>query len=75
MAGDWFEGFDPWWYGKERSGNKLLEFPKGNRTVNVKVHQRHLFVATVDWNERNNGREYHMGCIEKRFLTVIEKRS
>lgn len=67
---DWFDGFDPWWYGEERCGNSLLKFPKGNSTVNVKIHQRHLFAKDVDERKYKMGMEYHMGANYK-FLTVI----
>ena len=70
--GDWFEGFDPWWYGEERCGNRLLKFPKGNCTVNVRIHQRHLFSRNVNTKAFDKGEEYHMGDIEWRFLTLIE---
>lgn len=71
-GGDWFEGFDPWWYDEERSGGRRLRFPKGDRAVNVKIHQLHLFGKTVNHKKYNKGEEYHMGDIRLRSVTVIE---
>ena len=70
--GDWFDGFDPWWYGEERCGNQLLKFPKGNCNVNVRIHRRHLFSRSVNARAYGKGEEYHMGDINLRFLTVIQ---
>ena len=69
---DWFDGFDPYWYGEERRGNRLLKFPKGICTVNVRIRRRHLFSSSVDNRARRKGEEYHMGDNRWRFLTVIQ---
>lgn len=74
-TGKWFDGFDPYWYGEERCGNQLLKFPKGNSTVNVRIHKKHLFAIKVDLGRYGKGEEYHMGKIKKRFLTVIHQKT
>ena len=70
---DWFDGFDPFWYGRRRRGNQLLSFRKGKPPVNVRIHRRHLFAKQVDGRKYERGLEYKMGDIEHRFLTVIQK--
>ena len=70
----WLNAFDPYWYDEERCGNKHLKFPKGMSILNVKIHEHHLFAKKVDTERYGIGEEYHMGEINSRFLTVIERK-
>ena len=59
--GYWFEGFDPYWYDEERCGGRLLRFPKGDRTTNVRIHQRQLFGQGANDRAYTTGMKYHLG--------------
>ncbi|MCY3877542.1 MAG: hypothetical protein OXF88_25030 [Rhodobacteraceae bacterium] len=70
--GDWFSGFDPWWYGPGRCGNDRLRFPRGDDVVNVEIRKDHL-LEEVTTGLFEVGKAYQMGTeIKYRFLTVIE---
>ena len=71
--GDWFSAFDPWQYepGRQDILGKL-GFPEDDTATNVLIHKRHL-LGNGRGNGYWSGKEYQMGKVAMRFLTVIEK--
>lgn len=75
--GDWFSAFDPWWYGPDRREvpEKLSSpngFPENDIATNILINKSHL-LGTGRGRSYGCGKDYQMGKIEMRFLTVIER--
>ena len=71
--GNWFFAFDPWWYGRRRRDvPDNLRFPGNDGVANVHIHKSHLLDEEVGPGYRR-GKDYQMGKLSRRFLTVIEK--